>query len=84
MSVGTLIFLLLIGGSLFAMFAMHRGSQSHGMGMGCRGHGHGHGHDEERRDSGEAHERGTDRTTAESDGHTHDEPAPASRHRGCC
>ena len=80
MSVGTLIFLLLIGGSLFAMFAMHRGGQSHGMGMGCGGHGHA----DEHRYSGEAHEGGTERTTGETDGHSHgDEPAPASRHRGC-
>lgn len=82
MSVGTLIFLLLIGGSLFAMFTMHRGGQSHGMGMGCGGHGHANG--DERRYSGDAHDDRAGRTPAEPDGQLHgDEPAPASRHRGC-
>ncbi len=40
MSAETLIFLLLIGGSLLAMTAMHRGGTSGRMGMGCCG-GHG-------------------------------------------
>ena len=40
MSAGTLIFLLLIGGALFAMFAMHRGGAG-GTGTGCGGHGGG-------------------------------------------
>ena len=40
MSIGTLVFLLLIGGSLVAMFAMQRGGQSQRMGCGA-GHSHG-------------------------------------------
>lgn len=78
MTIGTLIFLLLIGGSLFAMFAMHRGGASHGMGMGCGG-GHGHGSSDEHR--AEGHESAGDAETGE---HSHgDEPARANRHRGC-
>jgi len=49
MSAGTVIFLLLIAGSVVAMVAMHRGGgHSHGMGMGgCCGGGHGHGSTED-------------------------------------
>ena len=44
MDAGSLIVLLLVGGGLFAMFAMHRGGgHSHGAGGGCGG-GHGHAH----------------------------------------
>ena len=47
MDAGSLIFLLLIVGGVFAMFAMHRGGgHSHGMGGGCGG-GHGHNHSDE-------------------------------------
>ena len=82
MSVGTLIFLLLIGGSLIAMFAMHRGGQSHSMGMGCGGHDHGS--SEDHRHTGESHDGEGGRMAGETGDHSHnDEPAGATRHRGC-
>lgn len=90
MSAGTLIFLLLIAGSVFAMFAMHRGGHAGASmgGGGCCGGGHNHG------GSGDEHNHGT---SPESDEHTpllgppgsQAQPVPATtpedqhRHRGC-
>ena len=78
MSAGTLIFLVLIGGALFAMFAMHR-SGSGGMGGGCMG-GHSHGSSQDRN-----HEHNPQQTDHQPAGqHDHDQqPTPAGRHRGC-
>ena len=81
MSAGTLIFLVLIGGALFAMFAMHRGSGSHGtgMGMGCGGHSYGSSEEHQ-------HAHGTPDSDRPGDD-TGDRPQtsqPArARHRGC-
>lgn len=82
MSAGTLIFLLLIGGGLFAMFSMHRGgSHSHGMGGGCGGgHGHTHGSSEEPRAEEEKKP-----LLGKPGSHGHDrEPAAADDKRGGC
>ena len=85
MSVGSLIFLLLIVGSFLAMFSMHRGGgHSHG---GCGGGHGGHG----------GHRGDEDEHTAEHSGHEQrkpllgppgtqsGQPVPAEprRHRGC-
>jgi len=79
MDAGNLIILLLIGGGLFVMFAMHRGGgHSHGAGGGGCGHGHTHGsseepHHEEKPPLGEPEAHGHDR-----------EPAPSDGKHGCC
>lgn len=79
MSAGTLIFLLLIGGSLFAMFAMHRGG-SHGVGGGCMG-GHSHGTPQDRSRADEPQQ--AEPTAGPAGQDDHDQPAPGGRHRGC-
>lgn len=91
MSAGTLIFILLIGGLLFAMLGRRRGGQSHGMGMGCGGHGHGSSddhHDQPQRTNWQSdarQARGGGPMTGDSSEHSHgNEPAPPPRHRGCC
>lgn len=84
MSAGTLIFLLLIGGSLIAMFAMHRGSRSHGMGMGMGCGGHAHGEADGHRHSGEQYEGGDEGATRPTSDRSHrNEQGRASRHRAC-
>lgn len=94
MSTGTLIFLILIAGSVFAMFAMHRGghaSGSTGGGGGCGGHNHGGSGDEH---SGDEHSHDNSRETDEhtpllGPPGTQAQPVPATtpagkhRHRGC-
>lgn len=80
MDAGNLIVLLLVGGGLFAMFAMHRGGvHSHGAGGGCGG-GHGHGPSEEPRE-----EQKPLLGAPGSPGHAHErEPAGADgKHKGC-
>ncbi|GIU94189.1 MAG: hypothetical protein KatS3mg012_0646 [Gaiellaceae bacterium] len=85
MDAGTLVWILLIGGGVLAMFFMHRGGHAHGGfggGGGCGGHGQGHDHsgtaaDEPRNEDA--------RPLAKSGSHDHgDKPVPAgSKHRGC-
>jgi hypothetical protein len=85
MSIGTLVFLLLIGGSLVAMLAMHRGGQSHGMGMGM-GCGAGHNHGSADHSQPEASQDHVDRPllgAAAAPAHAGDAAIAASRHRGC-
>lgn len=87
MDAGNLIVLLLVGGGLFAMFAMHRGGghshggggHSHGAGGGCGG-GHGHGPSEAPRE-----EQKPLLGKPGSGVHEHErEPAVAEgKHRGC-
>lgn len=89
MSTGTLIFLILIAGSVFAMFAMHRGGHASGsMGGGGCGGGHNHG------GSGDEHSHDTSRKTDEptpllGPPGSQAQPVPATtptgkhRHRGC-
>lgn len=79
MSIGTLFFLIVIGGSLFAMFAMHRGG--HGMGMGCGGS---HGPADDHRSAGMGH---TDGVAMIDDGDPGGEPGSTvhtGKHRGGC
>lgn len=78
MSAGTLIFLLLIGGSLLAMFAMHRGGGSNGTGMGCGGHGHNSSDEHPRLHASHDADQASASTNAPSQG------GRATRHRGCC
>ena len=47
MNAGNVLFLLLIVGSVFGMFFMHRGGHGHGGMGGCGGHSHGPGRDNE-------------------------------------
>ena len=86
MDAGTLLWILLIGGGVFAMFFMHRGGHAHGGLGGSGGHSHGHGgapsdEQEQRR------EVGTTPVQSKDDPHGHeDEPASATgghKHRGC-
>lgn len=80
MDAGTLLWILLIGGGVFAMFFMHRGGHAHG-GGGCGGHGHDHGTtsiDESPETKGD---EAKPRRATES--HDHDrEPVGAGNHRG--
>ena len=80
MSAGTLIFLVLIGGALFAMFAMHRGGGSHGMGMGCGGHSH---RSPEEHQHGHGSYDGEQTPSGTGDHPQGGQPAGTSRHRGC-
>ena len=95
MSVGTLIFLLLIVGSFVAMFSMHRGGgHAHG-GMGGCGGGHGHSHgggnadEEEPASSHTGHQEHGDKNKpllgppGTQSGETASAPAQGHRHRGC-
>lgn len=83
MTFGTVLFLLLIAGSLLAMFSMHRGGRSTGMGGGCGGHAH-----NPQRDRGTqtGSAEGAAGSTAPPDdaGVQTREPRTTSRHRGCC
>lgn len=85
MDVGTLFWILLIGGGVFAMFFMHRGSHAHGGGGGggCGGHGHDH-------SGASSDERQEPREEAKkplakpgSHGHAHEPAATGGKHRGC-
>lgn len=79
MSAGTLFFLVLIGGALLAMIAMHRGGGSHRMGMGCGGHSHGSSADHQHGDS--RYDRRDDRSVGRpQDGQ---QAGSARRHGGC-
>ncbi len=80
MSDGTLILLLLVGGALFAMFAVHRRGGSYGMGGGCMG-GHNHTTPQDRSQTDRPQD--TDDTAGPAGQHDHDQPAAAGRHRGC-
>ncbi len=83
MSIGTLIFLLFIGGSLFAMVAMHRGG-SHGMGMGM---GCGGGHRRSSADDDRSEMRHSDGVAMTDDpvqGAEPDESAHTGGRRGGC
>lgn len=89
MSAGSLIFLLLIAGSVFAMFSMHRGGHAHG-GMGGCGGGHNHGggdREEEPADTHAGHEGHETKPLLGPPGTRSGEPASAPaqghRHRGC-
>ncbi len=79
MSVGTLIFLLLIGGSIVAMFGVRRGGQSHGMGCGA-----GHNHGSEEHDQSQATLTRADRPLPDASAgqaHNGDAAVAASLHR---
>lgn len=84
MSVGSLIFLLLIVGSFVAMFSMHRGGgHSHGgLAGGHGGHG-GHGNEDEQTAGHAGHEQ--KKPLLGPPGTQSGQPAPADheRHRGC-
>lgn len=85
MDAGTLLWILLIGGGVFAMFFMHRGGHAHGR----LGGGHGHDHGDPSSDKQQEQRLEEDKKPIEgkhgSHGHD-DEPATATaghKHRGC-
>lgn len=86
MDAGTLLWILLIGGGVAAMFFMHRGGHAHGGSGGAGGCG-GHGHDHGRTSADESREpRKEDaKQLGEPESHDHErEPATAGgKHRGC-
>ena len=83
MSIGTVILLVVIGGSLFAMFSTHRGGQTHNIGMGCGGHS-GRWPDAEHRHGG-SHQVATGPHPSGEAERVSDAGAPAHapRHRRC-
>lgn len=86
MDAGTLVWILLIGGGVFAMFFMHRGGHAHGGlggGGGCGGHGHDHSDTSAEKSPKPRNEDA--RPLAESGLHDHGhKPVPAGgKHRGC-
>ena len=83
MTFGTVVFLVLIAGSLLAMLSMHRGGRSAGMSMGCGGQAHNPPRD---RGTQAGSAEGAAGSTAAPDdaGAQTREPRTRSRHRGCC
>jgi len=87
MDAGTLLWILLIGGGVFAMFFMHRGGHAHGRLGG--GGGHGHDHSSSSSDEQQGQQREEDKKPLQSKHGSHgrdDEPTTAAaghKHRGC-
>lgn len=85
MDAGTLLWILLIGGGVFAMFFMHRGGHAHG-GLGG---GHGHDHGDPSSDKQQEQRLEEDKKPIEGKHGSHgraDEPTTAAaghKHRGC-
>lgn len=82
MDAGTLLWILLIGGGVFAMFFMHRGGHAHG---GSAGGGHGHDHGRTSTDESRESRNEDTKPLGKPGSHDHDrEPAAAGgKHRGC-
>ena len=86
MDAGTLLWILLIGGGVFAMFFMHRGGHAHGR---LGGGGHGHDHSSSSSDEQQGQQREEDKKPLQSKHGSHgrdDEQATAAaghKHRGC-
>ena len=86
MDAGTLLWILLIGGGVFAMFFMHRGGHAHGR---LGGGGHGHDHSSSSSDEQQGQQREEDKKPLQSKHGSHgrdDEPTTAAaghKHRGC-
>lgn len=87
MDAGTLLWILVIGGGLFAMFFMHRGGHAHGGPGGCGGHGHDHGDPSSDKQQEQRREEDKKPLQGKHGSHGHDdEPATATaghKHRGC-
>ena len=86
MDAGTLLWILLIGGGVFAMFFMHRGGHAHGR---LGGGGHGHDHSSSSSDEQQGQQREEDKKPLQGKHGSHgrdDEPTTAAaghKHRGC-
>lgn len=89
MDAGTLFWVVLIGGGLFAMFFMHRGGHAHGGhahgGLGgCGGHGHGDpSSDKQEHEEGQEGDKKQPLGTHGSQGHKHEPATAGGKHRGC-
>lgn len=85
MDAGTLLWILLIGAGVFAMFFVHRGGHAHG-GLGG-GHGHDHGDPSSDKQLEQRLEEGKKPSEGKHGSHgPDDEPATATsghKHRGC-
>ena len=88
MDVGTFLWILLIGGGVFAMFFMHRGGHTHG-GHAHGGLGGGHGHGTPSSDKQQEPRPEENRKPSQGEHGAHgpdDEPTTATsghKHRGC-